>query len=292
MAATVTRLWTVFCLLLLPALSMAEGGNDSEKQSVRITLNGGKQDKKIVLEASQAPLARVFGEITRSTGMRIHYPGSQQALVTRTCTGETAKRVMQCLLGSDADLMFRYSGNLSAWPAEAWVLGSNFDAVDASASSGQSNPGPDNSAGAKGEPSNDAETDAAAPEEIAKWLELTGSENPEQRASALSHLTASGSADATVYRNLLERALSDEDAEVRAQAVYGLAKHGGAETPAMLQSALHDGDASVRLMAVDSMGTDAEHIELLREALTDSDETVRTLAALKLEPLANAGRVQ
>jgi hypothetical protein len=50
-----------------------------------------------------------------------------------------------------------------------------------------------------------------------------------------------------------------------------------------LKSALHDSDASVRLMAVDGLMTDEQGITLLREALRDSDETVRTLAASRLE---------
>jgi HEAT repeat protein len=51
---------------------------------------------------------------------------------------------------------------------------------------------------------------------------------------------------------------------------------------AILQEALRDRDASVRLMAVDSAGPDAEGDLLLQEALADRDETVRALAATRL----------
>jgi HEAT repeats len=52
----------------------------------------------------------------------------------------------------------------------------------------------------------------------------------------------------------------------------------------VLQQALHDADPDVRLMAVSSAGSDPQGQALLREALEDSNENVRTLASMKLTP--------
>ncbi len=43
-------------------------------------------------------------------------------------------------------------------------------------------------------------------------------------------------------------------------------------------------DGALRLMAVDGLGTDEESIALLKQALTDSDQAVRELAAMFVAP--------
>lgn len=55
----------------------------------------------------------------------------------------------------------------------------------------------------------------------------------------------------------------------------------------MLRAALQDKAAPVRRMAVDALATDDEGIALLRQALTDRDQGVRELAAMKLEPVSD-----
>lgn len=52
--------------------------------------------------------------------------------------------------------------------------------------------------------------------------------------------------------------------------------------------AVRERDASVRLMAVDSAGADAEGAALLQEALADRDETVRALATTRLGQTGHA----
>ena len=89
--------------------------------------------------------------------------------------------------------------------------------------------------------------------------------------------------DASV-RTVLEEALADNYANVRAQAISSLARSEGDDATAALQVALNDSDASVRLMAVDSMGNNTA---LLQQALTDNDATVRELAKIRLESLSN-----
>lgn len=259
---------------------------------VRISVGDEKRDR-LVLEAKDAPLPQVLEEMARATGIRIHHRAPPEARVTATCADPAIKRVMECLLGPGANLMFRESdrASKSRWPAEIWVLGTGDGEGRSSVASEGASPRAD---GRQGEDAalKTAPTGDEAPADIPKLLDQARSEDPEQRAEALSRLIADGGADAATFRNLLGQALSDADAEVRAQAVYGLARPGGEGTAEMLRAALRDGDSSVRLMAVDSIGNGLESLDLLRSALTDGDETVRTLAAMKLEPLANSGSVE
>jgi HEAT repeat protein len=90
----------------------------------------------------------------------------------------------------------------------------------------------------------------------------------------------------------LQTALSDEDPNVRGQAVYAVVRRGGVEATAVLQDALQDSALPVRLMAVDGLGTDEESIALLKQALTDSDQAVRELAAMKLKSLSTTYGIQ
>jgi HEAT repeat protein len=60
----------------------------------------------------------------------------------------------------------------------------------------------------------------------------------------------------------------------------------------VLQDALQDSALPVRLMAVDGLGTDEESIALLKQALTDSDQAVRELAAMKLKSLSTTHGIQ
>lgn len=286
------RLWAVGTLLLIPDLLLADGKvSHREKPNVQVIISGDKQEA-ITLEARQAPLGQVMDEIAGKTGTRVHYSVLPEELVTATCAGATVKQIMECLLGPDADLMFRYPSGFSkddspGRPVELWVLGSSFG--DRQFSEGARGSGLRAAAGVREDAGQHLQTKTAQtdstqskPEDIGKLVEMASGEDPAERANAIARLAADERADEAILRNTLGKALSDEDADVRAQAVYGLARRGGAGISAMLQAALHDRDESVRLMAVGSAGTDAQGVALLREALTGSDETVRALAAMKL----------
>ena len=115
---------------------------------------------------------------------------------------------------------------------------------------------------------------------------MTASNDPAERADALALLVIKGRAGDADIRKALETALTDKDANVRAQALSSLARREGDGAAAQLQAALQDSDVSVRLMAVDSAGNNPA---LLQQAVTDRDETVRTLATMKLEALVKIG---
>jgi hypothetical protein len=291
------KFWATCSLLLISSLALADGGIDGkEKGKIEVTL-GGNSREAIRLEARQAPLRQVVDEIAGKTGTRVHYSALPDQRVTATCSGTTAQQILQCLLGPEADLMSRYpsglpQGDPREQSAEIWVLESSFE--DRPFSTDPQDSGQGAAADIQKKEAGRHQTNSAQsePEEIGKLVEMAAGKDPAQRAKAIARLATDERTDEATFRNTLENALLDENAEVRAQAVYGLARHGGAGTLAMLQAALHDSDADVRLMAVDSAGTDAEGLALLREALADSDETVRTFAALKLEPPADSNAAQ
>lgn len=122
--------------------------------------------------------------------------------------------------------------------------------------------------------------------EMAHALSLANSAEPAERMQGLQRLAGQSAGSEVAVRRVLQEAFVDGDADARAQAVFGLGRNGGEEAIATLERALEDQDASVRLMAVDTIDGAGESISLLRDALNDADETVRQLAALKLERIA------
>ena len=133
---------------------------------------------------------------------------------------------------------------------------------------------------------------APDPELAETLVRMAGSEDPAERVSALSQLAVERPVDLATVQEILETALSDEDSNVRGQAVYAVVRRGGVEATAVLQDALQDSALPVRLMAVDGLGTDEESIALLKQALTDSDQAVRELAAMKLKSLSTTHGIQ
>lgn len=120
---------------------------------------------------------------------------------------------------------------------------------------------------------------------VDKIINLAASDNPEERISALSHLAEKRQIDAGVIQKILQAAILDKDSNVRGQAVYAIAKQGCEDLPLVLEQAMQDSELSVRLMAVDSLGTDDKSIALLEQAKEDEEEAIRDLAAMKLEAL-------
>jgi hypothetical protein len=285
---TMTRKIAASCAFLWILGIASARGNSVAEGSVEFAGTPGAPGL-MTLEAKQAPLARVFDEIARKTGVRIHYSALPGEPATATCAGETLERIMSCLLGSDANLAYRYPERKSGTggrerPQDIWVLGSSFarncSAAAASSGDARAENRVRKAAALRGRRSSDS---IFASENPAKLLEMAQAENPARRANAIARLTAAGNADEATVRDALERAFSDENPQVRAQAVNGLARRGIGDVAAMLRAAMSDGDSSVRLMAVDNMSGDAAQLALLRAALADPDETVSYLAALKLK---------
>ncbi|MDO9103472.1 MAG: HEAT repeat domain-containing protein [Methylovulum sp.] len=256
--------WAIAGLLCTPMALMAEDSN------IRY-LMGGDAGAELQLKVRQAPLAQALNAVADKTGMVIHYSGLPESLFTLSCIETTVTEILHCLLDKNADLIFRYvltpSKDDQPRPlAELWVLGRRFEVE----------PGL-----MVADVDTVTDTQIRGMDGMEKLLETATAENPQYRADAVAQLAARGEVQNPAIHKALDAALSDENAEVRAQAVSGLAK--GQDMAAVLQSALQDSDVSVRLMAVDNAGNDAG---LLQQALGDSDETVREFAALKLAALA------
>lgn len=283
------RLWLMCLLLLTPAIMLA----DEKNIQVILTEDPGNE---VQLEVRQAPLNQVLDKIADATGVAIHYSVLPQGLVTATCVGTTVSQIITCLLDRKADLIFKYPGasangklfkvHSQRQPEEVWVLGTNL-------ALNEGNSAVRNTAEKQRQQDFDREATGVSigpvqtgSDETEQLLIMSGSNDPAQRMDAVSLLAIKGRAGDPNIRKALENALSDKDAAVRAQAISSLARLEGDGVAVELEAALQDSDVSVRLMAVDSAG---DNPVLFQQALTDSDETVRALAAMKLEALGKAG---
>jgi len=132
------------------------------------------------------------------------------------------------------------------------------------------------------------------PEFIAKLVNLAASDNSQERISALSQLAVKRSIDPTIVQKILQTAVLDKDSNVRGQAVYAIAQQSCENLPLILEQAMHDSELSVRLMAVDSLGTDERSVALLEQAKNNEEEeaAIRELAAIKLESLLDTNKTQ
>ncbi|MDD5579828.1 MAG: HEAT repeat domain-containing protein [Methylobacter sp.] len=275
-------------LWLFPGLLLAAQGMNTikEQQSIQV-FKIAEAGTGLHLTVRQAPLAKVLNAIAGKTGVPVHYSVLSDGPVTATCAGATIKQVLMCLLGTEVDIVFRYGRGASKdaaqmQPAEVWLLqtptvlnqqpGNNTGNTIMSEKPAQALLPEHATANVQAEADN---TD--------KLLEQA--KDPALRVQAISSLAVEGRKDDVNVRKTLKEALSDKSAEVRAQAVFGLAQREGEGATADLQKALRDRDAGVRLMAVDNAG---DNPVLIRQALNDSDEAVRQLAAMKLELLGKA----
>jgi hypothetical protein len=237
------------------------------------------------VEAKQANLAKLLDEIALKTGIKLHYSVLPKVPVTATCVGATAKQVLECLLGANVDMAFRYPENKAVAsgqqvnPEEVWILGSSLHAQD-NAGNGCALSSAGVTSKLVGE---NGSTDNVSP--IQQLLRQVNAKSVNERADAIANLAVDeGSKNDASVRTALEKALSDKSAQVRAQAINALAfREGEAAVSGHLQQALQDSDASVRMMAVDNIESDTT---LLQQALQDKDTAVRDLAQLKLDVLS------
>jgi hypothetical protein len=241
---------------------------------------------ELQLEVRQMPMADVLKLISAKTQVPIHYSVLPEGLVTATCVGPTLKHVLECVLDRKADLIVRFPRNADkpeskGQLAEAWVLGSRLVGTVAKADCSVTDTA--NSSLSLNLSQQDAEAKAKQNPSDA-LLNVAQSENGAGRAEAIGALLAAGTKGDPKIQVMLEDAVHDEDANVRAQAISTLThwSNNTESISAALSEAIHDNSADVRLMAVDGITDD---VDLLQQAVNDSDEVVRTMAATKLEAL-------
>jgi len=238
------------------------------------------------VEAKQADLGKLLDEVALKTGIKLHYSVLPKVPVTATCVGATAKQVLECLLGANVDIAFRYPENKAVAPGqqvnpeEVWILGSSLHAQD---NAGNGCALSSSAAVSSKLAVENASTDNVSPTQ--QLLRQAKAKSVNERAEAIASLAVDeGSENDASVRTAIEKALSDKSAQVRAQAINALAfREGEAAVSGQLQQALQDSDAGVRMMAVDNIESDTA---LLQQALQDKDTAVRDLAQLKLDVLS------
>jgi hypothetical protein len=274
-------------IVLLTGFSQVTVAGTPDKAQTDLVISD-SQGAELQLEVRQMPLSQVLEGIARKSKVPIHYSVLPEGLVTATCVGSTLKQVLECLLDRKADLIVRYQrspGNADSQGqvVEAWILGSRLDGSIAHANC--------QAAGLAGKASLTLqlnESDAnAEPDQTDSLLKSAQSKIPAERAEALGALLAGGRKGDPAVKAALEQALTDKDDNVRAQAISSLAHREGSGAVAAIQEAMHDKSTDVRMMAVDGITDD---IALLQQAINDSDEAVRSLAAVKLEELTQGNK--
>ena len=281
----------------LAAEASTEGSRDHLSATLRserpnaTTVRVSFRDGLLSVEAKAGTWMQVLNEITEQTGVRFHYSLPFAGSVTVSFANLPVRQAIERLFGPEADFMFRYDGTAfssASLPKEVWVLGK----VQGGGAGGQQS-GPSNKAGVdsnqahvgtgRADKLEAAEKSPIDKESIDDFIAMSRDEDPQMRRQAIVTLANSGKGgedDAVV--TALDSALTDEDASVRGYAVQALAKRGGSKAMGHLWQALRDPDADVRIMAVESVEPRDQGIALLQEALSDVNETVRSMAAYRL----------
>jgi HEAT repeats len=299
-------------MLLAAANALASADNvsnalqASQPSSIQITLSK-QANTAISLEARTAPLGQILKAIADKTGAQIHYSMLPPEPVTATCTGHTVSGLLECLLGSRVDRIYRYprpgavklnvakssvarpnfdnpstakplnalAQNTAIQPEEIWLLATNTPI----------SPSMTKNALAQTQvpetPATPPEATAEEQAQIEDAIKMASSKNVDERSTGLYNLGLIGHKDDPNIRKALEEALADKDANVRTQAITALIQREGEDASLEVQQALKDKDVNVR-MAVLSNVYDAE---LLQQALADSDQSVRNYAASKLDDM-------
>jgi hypothetical protein len=264
------------------------------------------QDGLLRIEATQRSWTEVLDAIRDRTGIRFHVYAPLTGGVTVSVPGLPVQHALKRLFAPEANLVFRYRESAlrpSAPPQDVWVLGTGRDdapeALQTTSDSGQKTRGsqaavPFLISGSAIERGQD--TGAAAAEDAQNQLdlhdplvidhlvEMAHNADPATRVWALSHLVGSGPEHDGSVEVALDAALTDSDAGVRGFAVQASASRSGPEAMAHLWYAVRDPDPEVRMRAIDSVvPANEQGMALLQAALADADETVRSLAAFRLQ---------
>ena len=259
-------------------------------------LNVESKQGLLTIKARHAPWQQVFDEISRKTGVKFRSGTSRAGSVTLTIKSLPFQDVLHRLLGPQESFMCRYDedvvslGGTPGIPREVWLLGGeNIARSEGSMSKTTKNNGVSS---ILNDASNRNAVQNAAGEEISKLseeshatspkinelVEQAQDEDPNRRIQAISALGDRELTDEVVHATL-RAALEDDDASVRSQAFQSLVMRGGDEATEYVRRALSDSDPNVRIVAVEYVEPNNHGISILQEALGDSDETVRSLAA-------------
>ena len=243
---------------------------------------GEDQAAAFQLEVNQLPLGQVLKDVAKQTGIPIHFSVLPEGLVTATCVGGNLKPVLECLLNKKADLIVRYPRESSKIAmngeiVEAWVLGSRLDAVQNDCRAGNTN-----SIGTMTLRQRNEQAEANQQKDL--LIKAAQSNEAPKRAEAVGALLGLQIKGDPEIKEVLEKALLDPAAEVRAQAISTYARLENEDATTAIQQAMQDTSVDVRMMAVDAI---TDNDALLQQATQDSDVTIRDYAKLKLDELSS-----
>ncbi|PPD30370.1 MAG: hypothetical protein CTY19_15970 [Methylomonas sp.] len=221
-----------------------------------------------LLEARQADLPQLIEQVAKRSHSKIHYSSLPPDKVDATCVGNPAT-LLQCVLGGTANMAYQQAKN--GQNSEIWIMGSSLSITNTGKQSCTALP---------------EQTDSDSPDTLQtteKWLKQATVKNAASRAQALAELANGDTAYDKQIRQTLHNSLQDHDPQVRIQALQALSKReGDADISEQLRTALHDNNPDVRLTAVENIHTE---IELLQQAIHDSEIIVREFAQSKLDLL-------
>jgi hypothetical protein len=274
-------------LIMLGMLSMVSNlslANSSDKEMFSFVLSHQK-DGDTEVKVSQMPLKQVLDTFSSKANIPIHYSTLPAVLVNATCKAADLKQLLECLLDNKADLIVRYGNKktqaeISKPVVEAWILVSTANNAQSKQDMPVSTDKIDSGSGTIEE--NQQETEVAI-DRTERLLTKAHSLNPKERTAAVGALLAGGRKGDPDVKATLEQALDDQDSDVRAQAISSLSHREGLAT-GVIEQALQDSSEDVRLMAVEGI---TDNVALLQQAVNDSDESIRSLAEIKLELLTH-----
>jgi hypothetical protein len=267
------------------ALALAEGGaripDINSQSNIQIVLSK-QPDSAIRLEVRQAPLGQILKAIADKTSAIIHYSVLPEAPVTATCVGANVGQVMDCLVAKQVGLVAHKAQQNK--PAEFWLLGSSVGSCQAVTVFSNTQYVQPNTIF----PAGQDELSNVSPEKQKKLdalLEkLRQANTSEEKAQVLSDLATVGVIEDPNVRKAIADASMSLDASIRTQAVITSAALDKDNASDILGNAMHDADPAVRMAALDMA---IDNVKVLEQAMTDSDSSIRDLAAAKLSEIKN-----
>lgn len=256
------------------------------------------QNSLLSIEAKRQPLTEVLGEIQRKTGIRFHYTARLDRKITLSLKAQPIQQALENLLGLEANFIMHLQApavrTASALiPQEVRILsvsrGSgpaepdlHIGSLELTGSQSRSPIDSTSDDQTEGQPAL-VDDELGRQEAVERLIEMAQNDNPALRVEGLSALADAKEADQSTIRYSLNAALADVDPSVRGYAALALYKLGGIEAIEYLSNALHDPEPTVRLMVVQSLSPKDRGIALLQEALSDEDETIRSVARSALK---------
>jgi|GEM_PF-5772938 len=259
-------IWAITITLMLPVAVHSAGNR------VDLFERGRMQEWRVRVE--DMPLKDLYQKLEKISGTRFHYSGDSNIRISAVCHGNQLETVLKCLMGDKINLVLRFPvGHRSTAPSEVWVFGgSQLMPVVSVAVDERKYP-----SGKFKESNNRDTTDIRV--RINQFLEQTDFVTPSEKALQLSTLIADRKIGTDVLEPVLYKALQDDEAQVRLQALHGLERRlGSSAITVELQQALKDVDMNMRLKAVE-ISSDPR---LLEQALADDSQIVKGLARQKL----------